>query len=83
MDPLRSPPLQYGEVQYTSASSEGSSANAWITFTFVILGSLAAVGIFWLAYTCFLKDCILLWKAKKQRRTEEIGFGNTPNQQHG
>nr|AFD62975.1 movement protein [Chickpea chlorosis virus-C] len=39
---------------------------------------LFSVGIFYLAYTLFLKDLILLLKAKKQRTTTEIGFGNTP-----
>nr|QHT53981.1 movement protein [Chickpea chlorotic dwarf virus] len=45
---------------------------------------LVSVGVVYLAYTLFLKDCILLFKAKKQRTTTEIGFGQTParNQDH-
>nr|AMN14230.1 movement protein [Chickpea chlorotic dwarf virus] len=45
---------------------------------------LVSVGVFYLAYSLFLKDCILLFKAKKQRTTTEIGFGQTParNQDH-
>nr|AIY33267.1 movement protein [Chickpea chlorotic dwarf virus]AIY33271.1 movement protein [Chickpea chlorotic dwarf virus] len=39
---------------------------------------LTSVGVFYLAYNLFLKDCILLFKAKKQRTTTEIGFGQTP-----
>nr|AGT45294.1 movement protein [Chickpea chlorotic dwarf virus]AGT45298.1 movement protein [Chickpea chlorotic dwarf virus]QVK80416.1 movement protein [Chickpea chlorotic dwarf virus] len=39
---------------------------------------LVSVGVVYLAYTLFLKDCILLFKAKKQRTTTEIGFGQTP-----
>jgi hypothetical protein len=39
---------------------------------------LISVGVIYLAYSLFIKDCILLCKAKRQRTTTEIGFGQTP-----
>ncbi|CAL30138.1 hypothetical protein [Oat dwarf virus] len=72
------PPLPYRDQLYTAPVSTESSDLAWRTFVFVIFGCLVAVGIIYLAYTLFLKDCILVWKAKRQKKTEEIGYGNTP-----
>jgi len=61
-------------VPYTASYSDG----AWRTLVFVLVGTLTAVGVCWLAYILFVRNCILLWKAKKHRKTEEFGFGNTP-----
>nr|APM86240.1 movement protein [Wheat dwarf virus] len=83
MEQVLSPTLPIRADQYQPPSYPGSSDYAWRTFVFVTFGLLIAVGVVWLAYTLFLKDCILVWKAKKQRRTEEIGYGNTPARPNG
>lgn len=84
MEHLQPPPLNFErDTDRYSPDISSSSDYAWRTFVFVIFGLLAAVGVIWLAYTLFLKDCILVWKAKRQRRTEEIGYGNTPVRQNG
>ncbi|ADQ52696.1 V2 [Chickpea redleaf virus] len=56
---------------------ENSQVNFQRVVTALIV-VLVAVGVLYLAYTLFIKDCILLFKAKKQRTTTEIGFGQTP-----
>lgn len=48
-----------------------------------IIIALVSVGIIYLAWILFVKDCILLYKAKKQRTTTEIGFGQTPQHRGG
>nr|QPD01606.1 movement protein [Chickpea yellow dwarf virus] len=64
----------YQEVP-TSHNSSGETFNKVFVALIVILIS---VGVCYLAYVLFVKDLILLLKAKKQRTTTEIGFGNTP-----
>nr|AOT83534.1 movement protein [Wheat dwarf virus]AOT83542.1 movement protein [Wheat dwarf virus] len=83
MEEVLSPTLPIRADQYQPPSDPGSSDYAWRTFVFVTFGLLIAVGVAWLAYTLFLKDLILVCKAKKQRRTEEIGYGNTPARVNG
>nr|CAL30115.1 hypothetical protein [Wheat dwarf virus] len=83
MDQVFTPPRSIRADQYQAPYDPGSSDHAWRTFVFVSFGLLISVGVVWLAYTLFLKDCILVWKAKKQRRTEEIGYGNTPARPNG
>ncbi|ABI26180.1 movement protein [Wheat dwarf virus - [Henan zhengzhou]] len=83
MEQAIAPPLPIRDYQYQTPSIPGSSDYAWRTFVFVTFGLLIAVGVAWLAYTLFLKDLILVCKAKKQRRTEEIGYGNTPARLNG
>ncbi|CAH04377.1 V1 movement protein [Wheat dwarf virus Bg17] len=83
MDQVFTPPRSIRADQYQAPYDPGSSDYAWRTFVFVSFGLLISVGVVWLAYTLFLKDCILVWKAKKQRRTEEIGYGNTPARPNG
>nr|AOT83530.1 movement protein [Wheat dwarf virus]AOW44207.1 movement protein [Wheat dwarf virus] len=83
MEQVLSPTLPIRADQYQPPSSPGSSDYAWRIFVFVTFGLLIAVGVAWLAYTLFLKDLILVCKAKKQRRTEEIGYGNTPARVNG
>lgn len=65
------------QLEYLCPSSPQSEI-AWNKVILGIVVSAVAVSLCWLAYSLFVKDCILLWKAKKQRRTEEIGFGNSP-----
>nr|CAO91913.1 movement protein [Chickpea chlorotic dwarf virus] len=67
-----------------TAPSQGSSQTDFGKVVIALVVILVSVGVFHLAYTLFLKDCILLFKAKKQRTTTEIGFGQTParNQDH-
>nr|AIY32711.1 movement protein [Chickpea chlorotic dwarf virus]AIY32715.1 movement protein [Chickpea chlorotic dwarf virus]AIY32755.1 movement protein [Chickpea chlorotic dwarf virus]AIY32759.1 movement protein [Chickpea chlorotic dwarf virus] len=64
--------------------SQGSSQTDFGKVVVALVVILVSVGVFYLAYSLFLKDCILLFKAKKQRTTTEIGFGQTParNQDH-
>lgn len=64
--------------------SKGSSQTDFGKVVVALVIILVSVGVFYLAYSLFLKDCILLFKAKKQRTTTEIGFGQTParNQDH-
>nr|ACP28895.1 movement protein [Wheat dwarf virus] len=83
MDQVFTPPRSIRADQYQAPYDPGSSDYARRTFVFVSFGLLISVGVVWLAYTLFLKDCILVWKAKKQRRTEEIGYGNTPARPNG
>ena len=83
MESALSPPAFFRSDLSNQSPSPTDSDGAWRTFVFVIFGCLSAVGVFWLAYTLFLKDCILVWKAKKQRKTEEIGFGTTPIRPNG
>ena len=61
-----------------STSSQGSSQTDFGKVVIALVIILVSVGVFYLAYSLFLKDCILLFKAKKQRTTTEIGFGQTP-----
>nr|AFC17172.1 movement protein [Chickpea chlorotic dwarf virus] len=65
-------------------NSQGSSQTDFGKVVIALVVILVSVGVFYLAYSLFLKDCILLFKAKKQRTTTEIGFGQTParNQDH-
>nr|AGT45366.1 movement protein [Chickpea chlorotic dwarf virus]AGT45370.1 movement protein [Chickpea chlorotic dwarf virus] len=67
-----------------TVSSPASSQTDFGKVVIALVVILVSVGVFYLAYTLFLKDCILLFKAKKQRTTTEIGFGQTParNQDH-
>ncbi|AGT45430.1 movement protein [Chickpea chlorosis virus-B] len=70
-------PIQSGYA--TSAAKAGDSSEHLLSKVVVALVIiLGVVGITYLAYVLFLKDLILLLKAKKQRTTTEIGFGNTP-----
>nr|AFD62999.1 movement protein [Chickpea chlorosis Australia virus]AGT45414.1 movement protein [Chickpea chlorosis Australia virus]AGT45426.1 movement protein [Chickpea chlorosis Australia virus] len=66
-----------GDSSDTSSGSS-SSENIFSKVVVALVIILFTVGIIYLAYTLFLKDLILLLKAKKQRTTTEIGFGNTP-----
>nr|AIY32791.1 movement protein [Chickpea chlorotic dwarf virus]CAP69807.1 movement protein [Chickpea chlorotic dwarf virus] len=67
-----------------TAAPQASSQTDFGKVVIALVVILVSVGVFYLAYTLFLKDCILLFKAKKQRTTTEIGFGQTParNQDH-
>ncbi|ADQ52689.1 V2 [Chickpea chlorosis virus-B] len=62
----------------SSAKAGDSSEHVFSKVVVALIIILFTVGIIYLAYTLFLKDLILLLKAKKQRTTTEIGFGNTP-----
>nr|QFU95481.1 movement protein [Chickpea chlorotic dwarf virus] len=62
-------------VVYTQ---KGSSQTDFGKVVIALVIILVSVGVFYLAYSLFLKDCILLFKARKQRTTTEIGFGQTP-----
>nr|ABV82710.1 putative movement protein [Sugar beet mastrevirus SK-11]AGT45338.1 movement protein [Chickpea chlorotic dwarf virus]AGT45342.1 movement protein [Chickpea chlorotic dwarf virus]AGT45346.1 movement protein [Chickpea chlorotic dwarf virus]AGT45350.1 movement protein [Chickpea chlorotic dwarf virus] len=75
--------LSYDNPPVT-VSSQASSHTDFGKVIVALVVILVSVGVFYLAYTLFLKDCILLFKAKKQRTTTEIGFGQTParNQDH-
>ncbi|CBX20817.1 movement protein [Chickpea chlorotic dwarf virus] len=65
------PPCEYFLLRDPSPTDFGK-----VVIALVVI--LVSVGVFYLAYSLFLKDCILLFKAKKQRTTTEIGFGQTP-----
>nr|QRG29199.1 putative MP [Nymphoides mastrevirus A] len=67
----------YEAAEY-SRTSQGANQNDFGKVVIALVVVLVAVGVSYLAYTLFVKDCILLLKAKKQRTTTEIGFGNTP-----
>ncbi|AGT45470.1 movement protein [Chickpea chlorosis virus] len=70
-------PVQTQESLRGSSSGD-SSEHVFSKVVVALIIILFSVGIIYLAYTLFLKDLILLLKAKKQRTTTEIGFGNTP-----
>lgn len=50
----------------------------WFRLVFVLVIALAIIGVVYLTYRWFGRDLIILFRAKRQRSTEEIGFGNTP-----
>nr|AMN14220.1 movement protein [Chickpea chlorotic dwarf virus] len=68
----------------TNSRFQGSSQTDFGKVVIALVVILVSVGVFYVAYSLFLKDCILLFEAKKQRTTTEIGFGQTParNQDH-
>nr|GMC96074.1 coat protein [Ipomoea batatas] len=84
------PPIVWGEFQNHKVSPSrrddrwrdiiftSSSDSRLQKLVTVIVVTLLFVGIVYLAYVLFLKDVILLLKAKRQRTTTEIGFGQTP-----
>nr|AKE33368.1 movement protein [Chickpea chlorotic dwarf virus]AMN14235.1 movement protein [Chickpea chlorotic dwarf virus]AVE14343.1 movement protein [Chickpea chlorotic dwarf virus]AVE14369.1 movement protein [Chickpea chlorotic dwarf virus] len=74
----------YDPPPVNTNSFQGSSQTDFGKVVIALVVILVSVGVFYLAYSLFLKDCILLFKAKKQRTTTEIGFGQTParNQDH-
>nr|AVE14339.1 movement protein [Chickpea chlorotic dwarf virus]AVE14351.1 movement protein [Chickpea chlorotic dwarf virus]AVE14355.1 movement protein [Chickpea chlorotic dwarf virus] len=61
-----------------NTDSKGPAQTDFEKVVIALIIILVSVGVFYLAYSLFLKDCILLFKAKKQRTTTEIGFGQTP-----
>nr|AWO14276.1 movement protein [Sweet potato symptomless virus 1] len=63
---------------YSPTNPKSSSDSRLDSLITVIVVTLLFVGIVYLAYVLFLKDVILLLKAKRQRTTTEIGFGQTP-----
>jgi hypothetical protein len=69
-----SPDIYLGEQNRVEYRTDHSFAKV-VCALFVILVS---VGLIYLAYSLFVKDCILLFKAKRQKTTTEIGFGQTP-----
>nr|API65422.1 movement protein [Wheat dwarf virus] len=83
MEHVLSPTLPIRADLYQPSSYPGASDYAWRTSVFVIGGLLIFVVVAWLAYTLSLNDLILGCKGKKQRRTEEIGYGNTPARLNG
>nr|QAX33512.1 movement protein [Sugarcane striate virus]QAX33516.1 movement protein [Sugarcane striate virus]QAX33524.1 movement protein [Sugarcane striate virus]QAX33532.1 movement protein [Sugarcane striate virus]QAX33536.1 movement protein [Sugarcane striate virus] len=54
-------------------------ATPWFKLIFGLTVCLCVVGSIYLTYRWFLRDVIILIRAKRQRTTEEIGFGTTPN----
>nr|UEC49278.1 movement protein [Sugarcane striate virus]UEC49334.1 movement protein [Sugarcane striate virus] len=54
-------------------------ATPWFKLIFGLTVCLCVVGSIYLTYRWFLRDVIILIRAKRQRTTEEIGFGNTPH----
>lgn len=70
-------PVFGGFPENTSARSN-SSDKVFSKVVVALVIVLFSVAIIYLAYVLFLKDLILLLKAKRQRTTTEIGFGNTP-----
>ncbi|ADQ52685.1 V2 [Chickpea chlorosis virus-A] len=70
-------PVQTQE-SFSGAKAGDSSEHVFSKVVVALIIILFSVGIIYLAYSLFLKDLILLLKAKKQRTTTEIGFGNTP-----
>nr|AAR15407.1 putative movement protein [Tobacco yellow dwarf virus] len=69
--------------QYQPQKAGESSEHFFSKVVVALIVILFAVGIVYLAYTLFLKDLILLLKAKEQKTTTEIGFGNTPLRRPG
>ncbi|QDA77209.1 movement protein [Chickpea redleaf virus 2] len=70
-------PVEAGDSQFPAKTGDsGEHVFSKVVVALIII--LFAVGIIYLSYVLFLKDLILLLKAKKQRTTTEIGFGNTP-----
>ncbi|AFD63065.1 movement protein [Chickpea yellows virus] len=74
------PPVEdhFPEVSSQVSSPGGHSTVDFGKVVVVLIVILVVVGLLYLSYSLFIKDCILLFKAKKQRTTTEIGFGNTP-----
>ncbi|QBO56210.1 movement protein [Maize streak dwarfing virus] len=69
----------YPDLGYQSPpapTTEGEEP--WFRVVFVLVTALVVIGIIYLSYRWFIRDVIILLRAKRQRSTEEIGFGNTP-----
>lgn len=74
------------EPLYYSPPVIQSSNKSYDAFDSAVIGliiALVAVGLLYLAWTLFVKDCILIYKAKRQRTTTEMGFGQTPQHRGG
>lgn len=72
-------PQVYSPVPVINYSNGmNNSDNGWRNFIFVVVGILFAIGASYLSYVLCLKDLLLTLKAKRQKTTTEIGFGQTP-----
>nr|QLI60610.1 movement protein [Wheat dwarf India virus] len=78
-------PLAYpGSIAYIPQSPPAvQNEDPWIRLVFVFVAVIAAIGLLYLSYRWFVKDVIILLRAKRQRSTEEIGFGNDPSRIDG
>lgn len=71
-------PVVFSGQQPTQTGESGLVRGIWILIILLI-----SVGLCYLAYQLFVKDRILLFKARRQRTTTEIGFGQTPRVVNG
>nr|WNA16289.1 movement protein [Wheat dwarf India virus] len=78
-------PVAYpGSIAYIPQSPPAvQNEDPWIRLVFVFVAVIAAIGLLYLSYRWFVRDVIILLRAKRQRSTEEIGFGNTPARPDG
>ncbi|QDO73333.1 movement protein [Eleusine indica associated virus] len=60
-----------------------ASSDPWFRVIYILVISLIILGTIYLAYRWFIRDVVILFRAKRQRSTEEIGFGNTPARADG
>ena len=61
-----------------AGDSGGENDAKFLNYFLIILFGLAIVGLIYVAYNLFLKDCIILYKEKRRRAVTESGFGQSP-----
>nr|QRG29218.1 putative MP [Tripterygium mastrevirus A] len=71
-------PVYLGPPSVIATNTDNKRSDPFQTIVIVLISVIVSVGVVYLAWVLFVKDCILLLKAKKQRTTTEIGFGQTP-----
>ncbi|AFJ15128.1 movement protein [Maize streak Reunion virus] len=67
----------------TQSPPAPTAGDPWFRVVFVLVIALICLGIVYLSYRWFIRDVIILLRAKRQRSTEYIGFGNTPARADG
>lgn len=73
-----------GDYSYVPTPVNNNEGDAYFKKgVLALVIAIVTVGLLYLAWTLFAKDCILLFKARRQRTTTEIGFGGTPAHRNG
>nr|AHX74123.1 movement protein [Sugarcane white streak virus] len=66
-------------VVYTpSPHPPSTDGDSWSHLIFALVVTICVVLTIYVVYCWFGRDLIILFRARRQRSTEEIGFGNTP-----
>jgi len=60
------------------SSPPPDNGEGWKALAVGLAAAFVSVGLLFILYNWIVKDCLLTWKSKRLRRSEEIGFGNTP-----